>query len=120
MRAAFGVDQLDVDLDLIIGLSHTAFDDIANTELPEIRERSVVRSPVIPSAKYSCSGSLDKLAKGRTTNDKRGAGVLATVDGTCGFATAGAWTATVGGFPLGQAHQATIAMPITERTPAAI
>ena len=34
-----------------------------------IRDRSVVRFPVIPSAKYCCSGSLLKLAKGSTTID---------------------------------------------------
>ena len=38
-----------------------------------IRDRSVVRSPVIPSAKYCCSGSLLRLAKGSTTIDRRGA-----------------------------------------------
>src|SRR5215469_12088198 len=41
----------------------------AITKLPEIRDRSVVRSSVIASAKYSCSGSLDKFANGRTTTD---------------------------------------------------
>src|SRR5215469_4375174 len=39
-----------------------------------MRERSVVRSSVIPSAKYSCSGSLLRLAKGSTTIERRGAG----------------------------------------------
>src|SRR5438270_9906786 len=39
----------------------------------EIRDRSVVRSSVIPSAKYCCSGSLFRLAKGSTTIDRRGA-----------------------------------------------
>ena len=38
-----------------------------------IRDRSVVRSSVIPSAKYCCSGSLLRLAKGSTTIDRRGA-----------------------------------------------
>src|SRR5271165_6418234 len=38
-----------------------------------MRETSVVRSSVIPSAKYSCSGSLLRLAKGSTTIDRRGA-----------------------------------------------
>src|SRR5215469_4073321 len=41
----------------------------AITKLPEIRERSVVRSSVMASAKYSCSGSFDKFANGRTTTD---------------------------------------------------
>src|SRR5215469_15800196 len=39
----------------------------------EIRDRSVVRSSVIPSAKYCCSGSLLRLANGSTIIDKRGA-----------------------------------------------
>ena len=41
----------------------------AITKLPAIRDRSVVRSSVIASTKYSCSGSLDKFAKGNTTMD---------------------------------------------------
>ena len=72
------------------------------------------------STKYSWSGSFDRLAKGRTTMDSRGAGVLATAGGICGLAAAGAWTDTVGEFPLGQAHQATIAKPIAARRLAAI
>src|SRR6266700_1862757 len=39
----------------------------------EIRDRSVVTSSVIPSAKYCWSGSLLRLAKGNTTIDRRGA-----------------------------------------------
>src|ERR1700731_2623384 len=42
------------------------------TKLPVMRERSVVRSSVIPSAKYSCSGSLLRLVKGSITTDSRG------------------------------------------------
>jgi len=38
-----------------------------------IRDRSVVRSSVIPSARYRCSGSLLRLEKGNTIIDKRGA-----------------------------------------------
>src|SRR6516162_3893226 len=41
--------------------------------MSEIRDRSVVRSSVIPSAKYCCSGSLLRLANGSTTIDRRGA-----------------------------------------------
>src|ERR1700736_3417131 len=37
-----------------------------------MRDRSVVRSSVIPSAKYCCSGSLLRLAKGSTTIDRLG------------------------------------------------
>src|SRR5262245_56215972 len=57
--------------------------------MPASRDRSVVRSSVIPSAKYCCSGSVLRLANGSTTIDRRGAmaggesdaaaGVLATV-----------------------------------------
>src|SRR6266478_1607801 len=41
------------------------------TKLPEIRERSVVRFSVIPSAKYSWSGSRERFSNGRTTIDSR-------------------------------------------------
>src|ERR1700719_593916 len=44
------------------------------TKLLMIRDRSVVRSSVIASTKYSCSGSFDRFAKGSTTIDRRGAG----------------------------------------------
>src|SRR5436190_11234283 len=37
------------------------------------RDRSVVRSSLIPSAKYCWSGSLLRLANGSTTIDRRGA-----------------------------------------------
>jgi hypothetical protein len=43
------------------------------TSTPAIRDRSVVTSSVIPSAKYCCSGSLLKLVNGNTTIDNRGA-----------------------------------------------
>ena len=38
------------------------------TKAPEMRERSVVRLSVTPSAKYSCSGSPPMLANG--SNDE--------------------------------------------------
>src|ERR1700750_634691 len=41
----------------------------AMTTLPAIRDRSVVRSLVIAATKYSCSGSLLRLLKGRTMID---------------------------------------------------
>jgi hypothetical protein len=37
------------------------------------RDRSVVRSSMIPSATYCCSRSSLRLVKGRTTIDRRGA-----------------------------------------------
>src|SRR6516164_4912292 len=45
----------------------------AITNMSVIRDRSVVRSSVIPSAKYCWSGSLLRLAKGSTVIDRRGA-----------------------------------------------
>src|SRR6266446_4730922 len=43
------------------------------TNMCASRDRSVVRSSVIPSAKYCWSGSLLRLANGNTTIDRRGA-----------------------------------------------
>ncbi len=45
------------------------------------RDRSVVRSSVIPSAKYCCSGSLLRLANGSTTIDRRGATAACEIGG---------------------------------------
>src|SRR5712671_4148399 len=79
----------------------------------EMRERSVVRSSVIPSAKYCCSGSLLRLAKGSTTIDKRGATAGSITDGTV-WALSGAAPTTSGGvgedLVAGQNHQAVTAM----------
>src|SRR5580693_6361868 len=90
------------------------------TKLPVMRERSVVRSSVIPSAKYSCSGSFDRFVKGRTTIDRRGAFVLAMTGVVCGLAAAGACVETVGESRFGQTHQAAAPMAITAAAPAAI
>src|SRR6266481_3701698 len=38
-----------------------------------MRDKSVVRLSVTPSTKQSCAGSLLRLAKGKTTIDRRGA-----------------------------------------------
>jgi len=43
------------------------------TNMSGMRERSVVTSSVIPSAKYCWSGSLPRLTRGSTTIDSRGA-----------------------------------------------
>src|SRR5215472_11583839 len=43
------------------------------TNMPAIRDRSVLRSSVIPSAKYCWVGSLLRLANGSTTIERRGA-----------------------------------------------
>src|SRR6516165_8890991 len=74
-----------------------------------MRDRSVVRSSVMPSAKYSWSGSRDRFSKGSTTKDKCGAGVFAMVGATC---AAGECTAGVDGVPLGHVHQTASAMHI--------
>src|SRR6516225_6145767 len=47
-----------------------------------MRDRSVVRSSVIPSAKYSCSGSRAALVKGSTTMDCGGARARSFGSGT--------------------------------------
>src|SRR5262252_7844142 len=69
------------------------------TKLPERRERSVVRSSVMPSTKYSCSGSFDRLANGRTTIDNRGRadGTAALPASRVRVAGAGLGAAGVGG-----------------------
>src|SRR6516162_4739640 len=46
----------------------------AMTKLPGIRERSVVMSWFRPSAKWSCSESLLRFSKGKTTIERLGAG----------------------------------------------
>src|SRR5215469_15684733 len=62
-----------------------------------MRERSLVRSSVIPSTKYSCSGSFERFVKGRTTIDRRGAEALAIpVAAELDGVAAGTWTAAVG------------------------
>src|SRR4051812_42399176 len=53
--------------------------------MPGIRDRSVVRSSVIPSAKYCWSGSLLRLAKGTTTIDRRGAAKGCEVEAAIGI-----------------------------------
>ena len=59
-------------------------------KLPEIRDRSVVRSSVIPSTKYSWSGSFDRLANGRTTIDRRGTSFVVEAEGLGTLAVTGA------------------------------
>src|SRR6516165_2923349 len=73
-------------------------------------ERSVVRSSVIPSAKYCWSGSLLRLTNGSTTIDRRGATRGAPIVVAVAALTPGAV-----GFVLGpsQTHQAIPAMAST-------
>jgi hypothetical protein len=54
------------------------------TKLWAIRDRLVVRSSVIPSAKYCWSGSLLRLPNGSTTIDRRGATSGCTIDAAAG------------------------------------
>src|SRR5580693_10112233 len=79
-----------------------------------IRDRSVVRSSVIPSAKYCWSASLLRLVKGSTTIERRGATSgceIGLADGAVfiGVEEAVAWS---GGFSArgkrvaGQSHHA--------------
>src|SRR6516162_5748955 len=74
------------------------------TNIPAIRERSVVRSSVIPSAKYCWSGSLLRLANGRTTIERRGAA------NGCGIGVAVAAASVGADFVAGQSHHAPTAM----------
>src|SRR6516162_5244767 len=82
-----------------------------------MRDRSVVRSSVMPSAKYSWSGSLDRFSNGNTTNDRRGIAALAVAGGPCGTAVD---MATAGTFRCGQSHQTALAMTITATSVAAM
>src|SRR6266446_6569140 len=75
---------------------------------PPIRDRSVVTSSVIPSAKYCCSGSLLRLANGNTTIDRRRATMGCAMDAAVGTAV----TVCMGGeLVTGQNHQAPAARP---------
>src|SRR5215472_18747901 len=82
-----------------------------------MRDRSVVRSSVIPSAKYCCSGSLLRFAKGRTTIDSRGAGFASLAGG--GLVIGTAWAVVAGGLSRFQAHHAVAPMPARARMIAA-
>jgi hypothetical protein len=96
VRAAFRIDQLRVDSHKFTGSPHAPFKDIAHaqftadllhvswfvlyvkavlhamTKLPSTRERSVVRSSVMPFARYSCFGSSLRLTKGRRQSTEAG------------------------------------------------
>src|SRR5215472_10410357 len=78
------------------------------------RDRSVVTSSVIPSAKYCCSRPSPRFVKGRTTIDRRGATSGCEIEvaaGDAGIGVADA-VASSAGFPArgrevcGQSHQA--------------
>src|SRR5215472_12023934 len=78
-----------------------------------IRDRSVVRSSVIASAKNCWSGSLLKFAKGSTTIDKRGATRACEIDTAAGI------SGTAAGFVVGQNRHA-LAKRTSIQTAAAI
>src|SRR5262249_55348407 len=74
-----------------------------------IRNKSVVRSSVIPSAKYCCSGSLLKLVKGSTAIDRRGAMRDWEIDAVTAAGSTNAGEDLI----ADQAHQAKAAMTTT-------
>src|SRR6516164_5161083 len=76
-----------------------------------IRDRSVVKSSAIPSAKYCWSGSLLRLPKGSTTIDMCGAARGCATD------VAAATPGVEAGFAAGHSHHAPTA---TTSTAAAI
>src|SRR5215469_16156431 len=82
-----------------------------------IRDRSVVRSSVIPSAKYCWSGSLLRLANGSTTIDKRGAARGWAMDVVAAAAMIAEGVEVILG--AGQNHQPITAMASTAATAAA-
>ena len=93
MIARRAVDELSRDAHTLARLAHAAFEDMTDAELPrdlrtssdlplnvnavlrattpsaETFDRSVMMSSVIPSLKYSCSGSPLMLANGSTQID---------------------------------------------------
>src|SRR5207248_8248735 len=89
----------------------------AITNMLGMRDRPVVTSSVIPSAKYCLSGSLLRLANGSTTIDRRGATKGCEID--VAVATSGAEEC----FVVGQSHHAptprasTAAVAATIETP---
>src|SRR6516165_9283432 len=88
------------------------------TNMSGMRDRSVVRSSVIPSAKYCWSGSLLRLVKGSTTIERRGATRGAPIEVVAVAAlTPGAVAVVLG---ASQTHQAIPAMATTVATVAAI
>src|SRR6516164_8816841 len=82
-----------------------------------MRDRSVVTSSVIPSAKYCCSGSLLRFANGRTTIDSRGVGFVSLAVG--GFVVGTAFAVVAGGVSRGPAHHTVAPIPAAARMIAA-
>src|SRR5215471_20641138 len=84
------------------------------TKLSSMRDRSVVRSSVMPSARYSCEASSLRLAKGSTTIDRRGA-VMALLAGPA----AALDPSTAGGTERGAGRYQSAAAPTAISTAAA-
>src|SRR6478672_11511201 len=80
-----------------------------------MRDRSVVKSSVIPSARYSWPGSLLRLLNGSTTIDSRGA--LPAGEPDAAFEAAGLVLSGGPGWPPN--HKPVTAMVITTATKAA-
>src|SRR5689334_15880209 len=81
-----------------------------------MRDKSVVRSSVIPSARYCCSGSLLRLANGSTIIDKRGAVGGFVIDVVVASTVAGS---VEGDLVADQPHQPTTARTSTAAATAA-
>src|ERR1051325_10976541 len=79
----------------------------------DMRDKSVVKFSVIPSAKYCCSGSLLRLPNGRTTIDRRGAAFASEAGEFWALVTAGAWASTAGEFAFGHVHHTAAPIPTT-------
>src|ERR1700719_3063797 len=79
-----------------------------------MRDRSVVTSSVIPSAKYCLSGLLLRLANGSTTIDRRGA------TKGCGTEAAATISGAVESFGSDSSHHAPTPRRATAPTEAAI
>jgi hypothetical protein len=130
MGVGLGVDQLGVDTDLVARPPDAAFEDIAHTKIASdllgidpfvlvservlfaMRDKLVITSSVIPSAKYCWSGSLLRLVNGNTTIDRRGATRGGAIDVAATAAGVGA------GLVAGQSHQAPTAMTSSTGTAA--
>ena len=115
MRAAISVDELNIDAHSVPTTLHRAFEDITHIQLTAdpfhverlalVGESRVARDHERTGDprqirrktfgdtidEYSCSGSPPKLAKGRTTMERRGAEDDAEVSGNAaaGFACTG-------------------------------
>src|SRR5206468_8943415 len=83
----------------------------AMTKLSAMRERSVVKSSVTASVKFSCAGSPERLLNGKTTSERRCGGLAFLSGGLCGLSWA---CGEADGAPaFGHGHQKPSATPAT-------